>query len=78
MKGRLFGKKKGVMYLLSYVKECQRSLQLLKNKSWLELGHYFWHLLTPVKIYHYFQRVATFGGSLLWELYGMYNIDRCQ
>ena len=31
---------------------------------------YFWHLLTPVKFYHYFRRVATFGRSLLWELYG--------
>ena len=26
---------------------------------------YFWHLLTPVKFYHYFQRVTTFAASLL-------------
>ena len=34
-------------------------------------GHCFWHLLTPVKFYHYFWRVSTFGGLLLWELYGI-------
>ena len=30
-------------------------------------GRYFWH----VKFYCYFRRGATFGGSLLWELYGI-------
>ena len=34
-------------------------------------GRYFWHLLTPVKFYRYFRIVSTFGGSLLWELYGI-------
>ena len=34
-------------------------------------GHNFWHLLTPVKFYRYFRIVSTFGGSLLWELYGI-------
>lgn len=34
-------------------------------------GRTFWHLLTPVKFYHYFWRVSTFGGLLLWELYGI-------
>ena len=32
-------------------------------------GRYFRDLLTPVKFYCYFQRVATFGGLLLSELY---------
>jgi len=36
-------------------------------------GRYFRDLLTPVKFYRYFWRVATFGGSLLSELYGSYS-----
>ena len=33
-------------------------------------GPYFWHVLTPVKFYHHFRRVATFKGLLLLELNG--------
>ena len=43
MKGGLF-EKKDVMYLLSYIKESLRSLQLLKNKSQISLGKLFIHV----------------------------------
>ena len=58
--------------------ECQRSLWPQKHKSRISFvklvltkisvnsikeGNHFWS--------RYFRRVATFGGSLLWELYGI-------
>ena len=69
-----FLKKKNVhvMNLLSYIKECQRSLQLLKNKSRISLGKL---VITTISIVsskkknnfwsRYFRRVVIFGGLLL-------------
>ena len=61
------------MYLLSYIKECQRSLQLLKNKI---LDQFEKRVITIISIIsskkknnfwsRYFWRVVIFGGSLLW------------
>ena len=49
--------------------EVGSKLELLKSteKSLLSEGRYFWHNVIPVKFYCYFQRVATFGGWLLWK-----------
>ena len=76
-KGRRNEKKQTNKQTNKQTKRYHLSFELRKRMSKIIItfkneSRYFWHLLTHVKFYCYFRRVATFGRSLLWELYGMW------
>lgn len=47
-----------------------RVMMKTKNLTFVS-NHYFRDLLISIEFYYYFQGVATFGGGVLWELYGI-------